>query len=59
MRAAVKLLLVALLLVACSGGFPKEFAASDFTLSSPMTGNDVTLFDLKGKPVIIYWFTSW
>ncbi|MBI5641204.1 MAG: redoxin domain-containing protein [Nitrospirae bacterium] len=48
-----------LLAVSCSGGFPPEFPAPDFTLKSPQTGNSVTLSALKGKPVIIYWFTSW
>lgn len=47
------------LVVACSDGFPKEFAAPDFTLKSPIMGDAVTLYDLKGRPVIIYWFTSW
>jgi cytochrome oxidase Cu insertion factor (SCO1/SenC/PrrC family) len=47
------------LAVACSNGFPKEFEAPDFTLKSPMTGSEVTLYDLKGRPVIIYWFASW
>jgi hypothetical protein len=47
------------LVVACSGGFPDEFDAPDFTLTSPMTGEEVTLYDLKGRPVILYWFTSW
>lgn len=47
------------LAVACSDGFPKEFEAPDFTLKSPMTGTEVTLYDLKGRPVIIYWFASW
>ena len=48
-----------LLLTACSGGFPPEFPAPDFTLKSPQTETLVTLSGLKGKPVIIYWFTSW
>ena len=59
MRAALKVLIAAVLLAACSGGFPNEFEAPDFTLSAPMKGGDVTLYDLKGKPVILYWFTSW
>jgi len=59
MRRILKVLVLAALLVACSGGFPDEFAAPDFTLTAPMTGNQVTLYDFKGKPVILYWFASW
>lgn len=45
---------------ACSDGFPPEFPAQDFTLKSPVTGQTVSYFaELKGRPVIIYWFTSW
>lgn len=53
--ASVAVLLVALF--ACSG--PSEFPAADFTLKSPVTGKEVVFSSLKGKPVIIYWFTSW
>jgi len=45
--------------IACSDGFPPEFPAVDFSLKSPLTGNVVNLSDLKGKPVVIYWFASW
>ena len=48
-----------LLALACSDGFPPEFPAEDFMLKSPLTGNQVSLADIKGKPTIIYWFTSW
>ena len=44
--------------LACSSG-PNEFPAADFTLKSPLTGKETTFTALKGKPVIIYWFTSW
>jgi hypothetical protein len=44
--------------MACSSG-PNEFPAADFKLKSPLTGNEVAFATLKGKPVIIYWFTSW
>ena len=46
-------------LLACSGGLPPEFPAPDFTLKSPVTGKQVVFSELKGRPVIIYWFTSW
>jgi hypothetical protein len=57
--AVLAALILAAVLLACSGGFPDEFEAPDFTLEAPLSGNDVTLYDLKGKPVIIYWFASW
>jgi len=56
----LSLVLTCLLLAfACSDGFPPEFPAADFTLKSPQTGSQVSLADIKGKPAIIYWFTSW
>jgi hypothetical protein len=47
-----------LLAAACSSG-PAEFPAADFTLKSPVTGSEVSFAALRGRPVIIYWFTSW
>jgi len=47
-----------ILTMACSSG-PAEFPAADFTLKSPMTDRSVAFSDLKGRPVIIYWFASW
>jgi hypothetical protein len=61
-RFGVKTLFIALVFVvsfSCSDGFPPEFPAPDFTLKSPLTGNEVTLSSLSGKPVVIYWFASW
>ena len=49
---------VLLAVAACSTG-PAEFPAADFTLKSPLTGTEVSFSSLRGKPVIIYWFTSW
>jgi len=48
-----------LLVFSCSEGFPPEFPAPDFTLKSPMTGAEVGLKDIKGRPAIMYWFASW
>ena len=45
-------------LVSCSSG-PSEFPAADFTLKSPLTGKATTFSSFAGRPVIIYWFTSW
>ncbi len=48
-----------LFVLSCSKGLPPEFPAPDFTLKSPTTKRKVTLKDLKGRPVLVYWFTSW
>ncbi len=54
------LLVVALgLFIACTGGFPPEFPAPDFTLKSPLTGKETAFSSIKGRPIVIYWFTSW
>lgn len=45
--------------IACSDGFPPEFPAQDFSLKSPVSGQVVNYPELRGRPVIIYWFTSW
>jgi hypothetical protein len=47
-----------LFLAACAGG-PDEFPAADFSLKSPMTGQTTAFSAYAGRPVIIYWFTSW
>lgn len=57
-RAALILAAALLALSACTSG-PAEFPAADFTLKSPVTGREVSFSALKGRPVIIYWFTSW
>ena len=46
-------------LLACTGGLPPEFPAPAFSLTSPLTGKQVSFADFKDRPVIIYWFTSW
>lgn len=51
-------LLLAAVLTACMSG-PTEFPAADFMLKSPVTGTAVSFSELRGRPVIIYWFTSW
>jgi predicted small lipoprotein YifL len=43
---------------ACSSG-PSEFPAADFTLKSPLTGKETSFAAYRGRPVILYWFTSW
>jgi len=44
--------------LACSSG-PSEFPAADFTLKSPLTGKETSFSAYRGRPVILYWFTSW
>jgi len=56
---ACALVLFCASVIACSDGFPPEFPAADFTLKSPLTDKQVGLADVRGKPVVIYWFTSW
>lgn len=56
---AFALVLLCVLLAACSGGFPPEFPAADFTLKSPLTNAETGLASVKGRPLIVYWFTSW
>ncbi|TAN40935.1 MAG: hypothetical protein EPN22_16620 [Nitrospirae bacterium] len=46
-------------LLSCGEGFPPEFPAADFMLNGPQSGKTVSFAELKGRPVIIYWFTSW
>ncbi len=58
-RSLSLLVAAAALVVACTGGLPPEFPAPDFTLKSPTTGKETTFASVKGRPVVIYWFTSW
>jgi hypothetical protein len=53
------LLLAMTIAFACTGGMPAEFPAPDFTLRSPLTNKETSFAAVKGKPVVIYWFTSW
>ena len=47
-----------LLIVGCRG-FPDEFPAADFTLPDVFTKEKIRFADYRGRPVILYWFTSW
>jgi hypothetical protein len=53
------LAILVLALFSCSDGFPPEFPAGEFKLKSPMSGTEISSEELKGRPVIIYWFASW
>lgn len=40
-------------------GMPEEFPAPDFTLTEIFDGTEVSLSDFRGKPVMIYFYSSW
>ena len=46
------------IIAACSS-LPDEFPAFDFTVDDVFTGEEIHLADLKGRPVLIYFFASW
>ncbi len=46
------------IIAACSS-LPDEFPAFDFTVDDVFTGEEIRLADLKGRPVLIYFFASW
>lgn len=48
-----------MVLVSCSESFPPEFPVPEFSLTSPQTGMVVDNATIAGKPVMLYWFTSW
>lgn len=55
----VVLSLVFAFLTACSDGLPAEFPAPDFTLKGLTDGTDIRLSEMRGSPVILYFFASW
>jgi cytochrome oxidase Cu insertion factor (SCO1/SenC/PrrC family) len=46
-------------IVAACSSLPDEFPAFDFTVDDVFTGEEIHLADLKGRPVLIYFFASW
>jgi hypothetical protein len=62
-RKKIYLLLLSLSLlifiVACTKGPDVPFPAFDFSLEDVFTGEDIHLAELKGKPVLLYYFASW
>lgn len=52
-------LLLLVSLFSCSDGLPKEFAAPEFSLKDLFDGTDIRLADLRGRPVVLYFFASW
>lgn len=47
------------LLASCTQGPPVPFPAFDFSVEDIFTGEEILLEDLKGRPVLIYFFASW
>lgn len=50
---------VIIFIASCSGGLPEEFPAPDFKTEDLFTGEEISLSDFKGKPVMLYFFASW
>jgi cytochrome oxidase Cu insertion factor (SCO1/SenC/PrrC family) len=44
---------------ACSQGPPVPFPAFDFSVDDLFTGEEIHLAELKGRPVLVYFFASW
>ncbi len=53
------LMLISVFSISRSNGLPERFPAPDFILKDIFTGEDITLSDYKGRPVILYFFASW
>jgi len=47
------------IIVACSKGPDVPFPAFDFSLEDIFTGEEIHLSQLKGRPVLLYYFASW
>jgi cytochrome oxidase Cu insertion factor (SCO1/SenC/PrrC family) len=50
---------VLFVIIAACSSLPDEFPAFDFTVDDVFTGEEIHLADLKGRPVLIYFFASW
>ncbi|UCE71232.1 MAG: hypothetical protein JSU99_08010 [Nitrospiraceae bacterium] len=50
---------VTIMMASCSQGPPVPFPAIDFSVEDIFTGEEIHLEDLKGRPVLIYFFASW
>jgi cytochrome oxidase Cu insertion factor (SCO1/SenC/PrrC family) len=50
--------IIVVTIAACSS-LPDEFPAFDFTVDDVFTGEEINLTELKGRPVLIYFFASW
>lgn len=62
MNKLYKLLLMSLVLMfalSCTQGPPVPFPAIDFSVEDVFTGEAIHLEELKGRPILIYFFASW
>ena len=50
---------IILLAAACTSGPAVPFPAGDFALEDVFTGEEIHLAELKGRPVLLYFFASW
>ncbi len=55
----ILMLLVLMFAVACTQGPPVPFPAIDFSVEDVFTGEEIHLEELRGRPVLIYFFASW
>lgn len=55
---AFLLLFAALVIFSCKG-IPDQFPAPDFKVEDIFTGDEIHIADLKGRPVVLYFFASW
>jgi cytochrome oxidase Cu insertion factor (SCO1/SenC/PrrC family) len=61
-RSGYRLLLLSALTVmlfSCTQGPPVPFPAIDFNLEDVFTGEEIDLANLRGRPVLLYFFASW
>lgn len=58
-RGGLLALLALLLLSPGCDNFPDEFPAADFTLPDMLGDEPIRMADYRGRPLIIYWLTSW
>jgi peroxiredoxin len=45
--------------LSCTQGPPVPFPAVDFNLEDVFTGEEVNLEQLRGRPILLYFFASW
>jgi cytochrome oxidase Cu insertion factor (SCO1/SenC/PrrC family) len=58
-RKVIFLLTFVTAISACSQGPPVPFPAFDFSVEDLFSGEEIHLAELKGRPVLIYFFASW
>lgn len=56
---AVLLVVLFVYVLSTGGGLPEEFPAPDFRLREVFGGGSIAFSEVKGSPLIIYFFASW